>query len=292
MSGFFSKARSLASNVKVPSMSTLFAAKNKANTTALSNALKNYISSVRKVRNVNPYGVSHASLLNATKNNRAKVNSKLQNYIMNVNKAKYMNSVTNNALKNPTIPETKQAELANSAADANHKVVISSGIVVEAVNAHKTALKSIKNEDVNNNTKLNAKIRSLRNTYKNVNWSKVNLSNLTNSQMKVLIGLRSRGQGLLEQVRTPETPIINNRKNILTNLTNNNLSNNTKINAIIKQIREKKPNSNWSNVKSNGLSATQIRVLNGLKNKNYKGITRGKQTNNVNLNASTLFPGN
>jgi hypothetical protein len=276
MSGLFSKARSLASTVKVPSMSTLFAAKNKANTNALSNALKKYINSVRKVRTQNPFGVSHASLLNATKNNRANVNAKLQNYIMKVNKAKYMNAVANSALKNPTIPETTTAQLVNAAAAANTSAASATD------NAKLTALITLlnsyngKNNTWYSNQNLNTLTSQLNNASRNVT-----LNNNSRERLKIVRNRiraaqtskspQTRAESVVQQSRTNQTQ--NTKNNIERSIQAPNGRN------IIVTRRGNNKEARWI------IKNEKNREMYNLNNRNKNIPT----IRNVNLNGSALF---
>ena len=77
-------------------------------------------------------------------------------------------------------------------------------------------------------------------------------------------------------------------RNRIANLTNDNLSNNTKINATIKRIRGMNPNLNWYQVNANGLTNAQKKVLNGLRNPFYTGIKR-QATPAYEGNLSSMF---
>jgi hypothetical protein len=76
-------------------------------------------------------------------------------------------------------------------------------------------------------------------------------------------------------------------RNLITNLKNENLSNNTKINAAIKRIRGKNPNVNWTTVNMNGLTNAQKKVLTNLRNPFFNGLKR-KPTPEYNLNQGNL----
>ena len=105
-----------------------------ANTGALTEALRKYVTSLRKIRNTNPYGMSRNNLLNGTKANRNNVNKLLQNYVMNVNKAKYLNKAAQAVIKSPVIPESQAAPVVNAAAQANNKAAESAEKAVAAIN--------------------------------------------------------------------------------------------------------------------------------------------------------------
>jgi hypothetical protein len=101
---------------------TVTAAQNNANTTALSTALKNYVKSIRTLRNVNPFGLTRNQLINSTATNRNQVNRAIANYVMAVNKAAYLNAAARQAIplaQRGVIPETPTANIVTAAARAN-----------------------------------------------------------------------------------------------------------------------------------------------------------------------------
>lgn len=135
--GFLSRlGRQPVAAVNAPTPQAVVNAKNNANTTALSNALKNYVKSIRTLRNSNPFGISRNVLINNTAANRNKINRAIANYVMNVNKAKYLNTVARQAIpmaQTGEIPESTVAPVVNVAAQQNIKTARAAENVKQAV---------------------------------------------------------------------------------------------------------------------------------------------------------------
>jgi len=123
--GFLSRIRRQpASVVNAPTPQAVVNAKNNAKTAVLSNALKNYVKSIRTLRNANPFGLTRNVLINSTATNRNKINRAIANYVMNVNKAKYLNTVARQAIpiaQTGAIPETVVAPVVKAAAQQNNQ---------------------------------------------------------------------------------------------------------------------------------------------------------------------------
>jgi hypothetical protein len=210
--GLFSRFRGrTAAAVNAPPPAAVVNAKNNVNTKVLSNALKNYVKSIRNLRNANPLGLSRNVLINSTATNRNKINRAIANYVMNVNKAKYLNNVARQAIplaQTGAAPESVVAPVVNAAAQANTGVVQAAQQVAAQVNAHVTALKNIKNENVNTNAKLNSVVNRLKKNYTTEVWSGVsNRTGLTNKQKEILNALQNPFWSA-RQVSAPVAPLL------------------------------------------------------------------------------------
>jgi hypothetical protein len=217
--GFFSRfRRQPATAANAPTPQAIVNAKNNANTTVLSNALKNYVKSIRNLRNTNPYGLSRNTVIESTAANRNKINRAIANYVMNVNKAKYLNNVARQAIpmaQAGAVPETAVAPVVNAAAQQNNTTAQAAqevqmaaagaltrrqGLITEATtpaapelsnkNNKRNILKTLTNANLANNTKINATIKKIRGMNPNANWANVNANGFTNAQKKVLNGLK------------------------------------------------------------------------------------------------------
>lgn len=210
--GFFSRLRRQpAAAVSAPTPQAVVNAKNNANTAALSNALKNYVKSIRTLRNANPFGLSRNVLINSTATNRNKINRAIANYVMNVNKAKYLNTAARQAIslaQNGAAPESAVVPVVKDAAQQNNQTARAAHQVAAQVNAHVNALKSIKNENVNTNAKLNSTVNKLKKNYTTEVWSGVaNRAGLTNKQKEILNALQNPFWSA-RQVSAPVIPLL------------------------------------------------------------------------------------
>ena len=210
--GLFSRLRRQpAAAVSAPTPAAVVNAKNNVNTKVLSNALKNYVKSIRTLRNANPLGLSRNVLINSTATNRNKINRAIANYVMNVNKAKYLNTVVAQAVPVAQMagaPESPVANLVNAAAQQNNQTARAAEQVTAQVNAHVTALKNIKNENVNTNAKLNSVVNRLKKNYTTEVWSGVsNRTGLTNKQKEILNALQNPFWSA-RQVSAPVAPLL------------------------------------------------------------------------------------
>lgn len=217
--GFFSRFRGgSAAVVNAPTPQAVVNAKNNANTKALSNALKNYVTSIRTLRNANPFGLSRNTLINSTAANRNKINRAIANYVMNVNKAKYLNTAARQAIpmaQTGAVPESAVAPVVAAAAQQNNQTARAAqevqmaaagaptrrqGLITEVTtpaapelsnkNNKRNILKTLTNANLANNTKINATIKKIRGMNPNANWANVNANGFTNAQKKVLNGLK------------------------------------------------------------------------------------------------------
>ena len=210
--GLFSRLRRQpAAAVNAPTPAAVVNAKNNVNTKVLSNALKNYVKSIRTLRNANPFGLSRNVLINSTATNRNKINRAIANYVMNVNKAKYLNTAARQAIplaETGAAPESVVAPVVNAAAQQNNQTARAAQQVAAQVNAHVTALKNIKNENVNTNAKLNSAVNRLKKNYTTEVWSGVsNRTGLTNKQKEILNALQNPFW-TARQVSAPVAPLL------------------------------------------------------------------------------------
>jgi hypothetical protein len=103
-------------------IATVVTAANNANTTALSNALKKYVTSIRNLRGNK--GISRNNLLTSTAANRTQINRALANYVMAVNKAKYLNAAVAQVTQSNVVPESVVAPIVAEAARQNKTVAL------------------------------------------------------------------------------------------------------------------------------------------------------------------------
>ena len=277
-------------------------AKANANTGTLKNALGQYITNLRKLKNNNPTGITRNQFINAYASNRNAVNKALQNYIMAVNKANFLNKKVNIILENPIAPETPVAEVVNQASKAVNEVNKTGNTLTKVVNGTKKLnefLNGLNSQLANNTTNLSTLTNNLNRLTKNLTLNSNMQQRVNSARNKIRQKLQnkpgnagpppptgiSRKNALLTEAAKPN----NKRLNLLQNL--KNLNTNAKVNAAIKEIRGKTPNVNWSNTKANGLSNGQQKVLNGLKmGQNYVGLSRTKTANmNGNFGTANLF---
>jgi len=126
---FLGRPPAVAANA--PTSQVVVTAKNNANTTALSNALKKYVQSIRALRN-NPFnpGITRNSLLEQTKANRNTISGAIANYVMAVNKAAYLNNAAGRAVQlaqRGVIPEPVVAPIVTAAARQNNATARAAG---------------------------------------------------------------------------------------------------------------------------------------------------------------------
>ncbi|BAT22596.1 hypothetical protein [Yellowstone lake phycodnavirus 3] len=291
----------------------------RANSSKLNAALRAYAASIRTLRNAP--GASKNSVIAAAKSNSNAVNGAIVNYVMNFNKAQYANAKAANvvpAAVEGLVPENAGTNAALQAARANNNLAAAQTKVAEEVK-QANKYRGLSSENLarvaNNFNKLNAAAKN--NFRRAINEKMASIPNGRGTAYELLENIKKRIGGrtaaaFVGPVNKQTTPSVmngtnnmgtanlfkqatapNNRKNMLKNLTNETLSNNTKINATIKKIRGMRPNANWKNVNANGLTNAQKKVLNGLKQgKNYTGIVRGANsplTGTNNLGTANLF---
>jgi hypothetical protein len=264
-----------------PTPQAVVNAKNNVNTKALSNALTNYVKSIRTLRNANPFGLSRNVLINSTATNRNKVNRAIANYVMNVNKARYLNTAASQVIplaQMGAVPEPIASPVVNAAARQNNKTALAAQQVQQA------APPPLPPKPVKMNT-ANAENMAYLNSLGNMlNTNTIKKVQKIYNEPFSSNAVKKKALEVLNRLKKP-----NERVNLLKTLTN--LNTNAKVNAAIKEIRGRNPNANWANVKTNGLTNGQKKVLNGLKmGKNYVGLVRQKTPNMTgNFGTANLF---
>jgi len=105
-----------------------------ANTTALSNALKKYVTSIRTLRNTP--GITKNQVINAAKTNSGAVNSAIVNYVMKINKANYAKNKVNTTVPAVTeglLPGAEAEAALTNAAKANRNLAAAQAKLNQAV---------------------------------------------------------------------------------------------------------------------------------------------------------------
>ena len=128
MPGFGNRFRSFLGRAPAVSVNAV------ANTTALSNALKKYVTSIRTLRNTP--GITKNQVINAAKTNSGAVNSAIVNYVMKINKANYAKNKVNTALPAVTeglLPGAEAEAALKNAANANRNLAAAQAKLKQAV---------------------------------------------------------------------------------------------------------------------------------------------------------------
>ena len=196
--GFFNRfRRTPAAAASAPPVQSLVNAKNNANTQVLSNALKNYVKSIRNLRNQNPFGLSRNFLINQTAANRNKINRAIANYVMAVNKAKYMNEVARQAIpaaQTGAVPESSVAPIVAAAAQQNNATARAAQQVKlsQAATVANQYQGFTVNQFVSAASGFNAMNASTKNNFRHAIRAKLMLTNTTSPEYKIIKNINTR----------------------------------------------------------------------------------------------------